>query len=104
MVKLDLDTRRTVPAAPPAAGPDRALDPAPPTWCPADAGCAADAGPDVATPTERAPRLNTVATTINPCVLGDSSRRTLERRSCRAMVPVLVESGEGAGFSWGPIG
>ena len=27
MVKLDVDTLATVPAAPPAAGPDRALDP-----------------------------------------------------------------------------
>ena len=29
-VKLDVDTLPTVPAAPPAAGPDRALDPPPP--------------------------------------------------------------------------
>jgi hypothetical protein len=29
-VKLDLDTLSTVPDAPPAAGPDRALDPPPP--------------------------------------------------------------------------
>jgi hypothetical protein len=29
-VKLDVDTLPTVPAAPPAAGPDRALDPRPP--------------------------------------------------------------------------
>jgi hypothetical protein len=28
MVKLDVDTLPTVPTAPPAAGPDRALDPA----------------------------------------------------------------------------
>jgi hypothetical protein len=28
-VKLDVDTLSTVPAAPPAAGPDRALDPPP---------------------------------------------------------------------------
>jgi hypothetical protein len=30
IVKLDLDTLSTVPDDPPAAGPDRALDPAPP--------------------------------------------------------------------------
>ena len=30
MVKPDVDTLPTVPAAPPAAGPDRALDPPPP--------------------------------------------------------------------------
>jgi hypothetical protein len=35
MVKLEADTVPTVPAAPPAAGPDRALDPPPP-----DAGAA----------------------------------------------------------------
>ena len=29
MVKLDLDTLATVPVDPPAAGPDRALDPGP---------------------------------------------------------------------------
>jgi hypothetical protein len=37
-VKLELDTLSTVPDDPPAAGPDRALDP-----LPADTGC-----PDVA--------------------------------------------------------
>jgi hypothetical protein len=30
IVKLDVDTLPTVPDAPPAAGPDRALDPPPP--------------------------------------------------------------------------
>jgi hypothetical protein len=30
-VKLDVDTLATVPTAPPAAGPDRAFDPAPPS-------------------------------------------------------------------------
>src|SRR5690348_5176664 len=35
-VNLDVDTLPTVPAAPPAAGPDRALDP-PPPGCPAGA-------------------------------------------------------------------
>jgi hypothetical protein len=33
-VKLDVDTLPTVPDAPPAAGPDRALDPPPPDPCP----------------------------------------------------------------------
>jgi len=34
-VKLAVDTLATVPTAPPAAGPDRALDPPPPgTGCP----------------------------------------------------------------------
>jgi hypothetical protein len=30
-VKLDVDALATVPTAPPAAGPDRAFDPAPPS-------------------------------------------------------------------------
>jgi hypothetical protein len=30
-VKLDVDTLATVPTVPPAAGPDRALDPPPPS-------------------------------------------------------------------------
>jgi hypothetical protein len=34
MVKLAVDTLSTVPDAPPAAGPDRALDPAPPVAAP----------------------------------------------------------------------
>ena len=34
-VKLDVVTLVTVPDAPPAAGPDRALDPLPPDPCPA---------------------------------------------------------------------
>jgi hypothetical protein len=38
MVKLDVDTLPTVPAAPPAAGPDRALDPPPPDPGPLEAG------------------------------------------------------------------
>jgi hypothetical protein len=34
-VKPDVETLLTVPTAPPAAGPDRALDPPPPDWEPA---------------------------------------------------------------------
>jgi hypothetical protein len=37
MVKLDVDMLPTVPAAPPAAGPDRALDPPPPDPGPLEA-------------------------------------------------------------------
>jgi hypothetical protein len=54
-VKLDFETMPTVPDAPPAAGPDRALDPppdaAPPLDVLLDASCAADAGEDAARPT-----------------------------------------------------
>ena len=56
MVKPDLDTLPTVPEDPPAAGPDRALDPAPPSGAPPEwllgAGCAAEAEGEVARPTE----------------------------------------------------
>jgi hypothetical protein len=43
IVKLDADTLSTVPAAPPAAGPERALDPPPP-----GANCLDAAGANVA--------------------------------------------------------
>jgi hypothetical protein len=43
MVKLDVDTLPTVPDAPPAAGPDRALDPPLPE-CPAVAGLEVERG------------------------------------------------------------
>jgi hypothetical protein len=46
MVKLDVDTLPTVPDAPPAAGPDRALDPPPPDPGPLGAG-PLEAAPDV---------------------------------------------------------
>jgi hypothetical protein len=34
MANFDVETLPTVPDAPPAAGPDRALDPPPPDRCP----------------------------------------------------------------------
>jgi hypothetical protein len=48
-VKLDVDTLPTVPDAPPAAGPERALDPAPPDPGPLEAaadGLLLEATPD----------------------------------------------------------
>jgi hypothetical protein len=50
MVKLDVDTLPTVPDAPPAARPDRALDPPPPDLGPLEAapdGLLLGAAPDV---------------------------------------------------------
>jgi len=41
-VKLDVDRVSTVPDAPPEAGPDRALDPAPPDWRPPAAAAEGD--------------------------------------------------------------
>jgi hypothetical protein len=43
-VKPDLDTLPTVPVVPPAAGPDRALDPPFPAWAMPNAAPAADPG------------------------------------------------------------
>jgi hypothetical protein len=50
MVKLDVDTLPTVPDAPPSAGPERALDPPPPSRGPLEAapdGLLLGAAPDV---------------------------------------------------------
>jgi len=99
MVKLAEDTLLTVPAAPPGAGPDRALDPSPldPEQLPdADAegdafapegnaafeGDAAAAEGDVARPTESPITAhNSAAATTHPLPLFDSNRRTLGRRA-----------------------
>jgi hypothetical protein len=43
IVKLDLETLATVPADPPAAGPDRAFDPPPPAKRGADRAAVDDA-------------------------------------------------------------
>src|SRR5665213_837429 len=47
MVKPDADTVSTVPAAPPSAGPDRALDPPPPATPPPGPGRPGVAGAEV---------------------------------------------------------
>src|SRR5258706_11747960 len=121
MVKLDVDTLSTVPAAPPAAGPDRALEPPPPdpglpeaplpgTPRPAVAegdvaGAEADvagAEGDAAQPAESpiTAHISAVAT-IPPLFLFDSNRRSLGRRACLAMVTEADESGEVAGGGGG---
>jgi hypothetical protein len=78
IVKPDPDTLSTVPAAPPAAGPDRALDPPPEPGVPGPA--VADG--DVAVVDEEMPsqaesagtaHINTTAT-IHPLLLLDSNR------------------------------
>jgi hypothetical protein len=89
-VKLDLETLPTVPDAPPAAGPDRALDPPPagpgtPAGRLPDAGGAADAEGDVARPTESPITGDITAVAKSKC-------RTFRRRGLLAMV---TEAGEG---------
>jgi hypothetical protein len=74
-VKLDVDTLPTVPDDPPAAGPDRALDP--------DPSCAADAEGDMARPTESPITGHiTAAATIRPNFLLDR-RLELGRATAR---------------------
>jgi hypothetical protein len=100
MVKLAVDTLLTVPAAPPGAGPDRALDPSPLDpeqlpelllglplglvlgLLPELRGLAVAEG-DVARPTESPITAHvSAAATIHPLLLFDTSRRALGRRAC----------------------
>jgi hypothetical protein len=102
MVKLDVDTLPTVPDAPPAAGPDRALDPAPPDPGPPATpllavaeGDVAVAEGDVVQPAESPiTALVSAAATTHPLLLFDSDRRTLDGRACFTGV---TQSGEEAG-------
>jgi hypothetical protein len=113
-VKLDVDTLSTVPAAPPEAGPDRALDPPPPPAAPpglgrpgvaeGDAAVAegevagaegdvAVAEGDAAQPAESPiTAAISAAAAIPPRLLFDSNRPTLGRRACSAMVAEADES------------
>jgi hypothetical protein len=98
MVKLDVDTLPTVPDAPPAAGPDRALDPPLPASPLPGPGCPDVAEGDVAQPAASPITAHIrAAATIHPRFLFDGSRRTLGRRACLAMVTEADESGEDAG-------
>jgi hypothetical protein len=107
-VKLDVDTLSTVPDAPPAAGPDRALDP--PVGDVAVAvgdvavaeGDVAVAVGDVAQPAESPITAHiSAAAAIRPLLLFDSNRRTLGRHAWLAMVTEADESGEEAGGGGG---
>jgi hypothetical protein len=97
-VKLDVDTLPTVPDAPPAAGPDRALDPLPAAVVevlpPAVVEGAVAAGEDVphaASPIT--PPINAAAMIHWP-LLFDNDRRTVGRTGSLAMLTEAVESGE----------
>jgi hypothetical protein len=123
-VKLDVDTLLTVPDAPPAAGPDRALDPAEGDVAVAEGDVAVAEGDvavaegdvavaegdvavaegdvavaegDVAQPAESPITAHvSAAAAIRPLLRFDSNRRTLGRRAWLAMVTEADESGEGA--------
>jgi hypothetical protein len=117
MVKLDVDMLPTVPDAPPEAGPDRALDPAPPdadppatplpgAGCPAcgdvAVGEAAVGGEDVARPTETAITAHTsAATTIHLPMRFDSNRLTRALCACSARVTDADRCGDGVGGGGG---
>jgi hypothetical protein len=103
MVKLDFDLLSTVPDAPPAAGPDRALEPPPPDPRPPAepllaTGCAAEAEADVAKPTGS-------ATTAHISAAPTSRRRGFESdrripRRCDGP-DVALESGRPGGVESG---
>jgi hypothetical protein len=101
-VKLDVDTPSTVPDAPPAAGPDRALDPPAPAVAEGGVavaeGDAAVAEGDVAQPETPITAEISAPATIQPFFLFGSSRRTPGRCPCSATV---TESGEDAGGGGG---
>jgi hypothetical protein len=103
IVKPDVDTLPTVPAAPPAAGPERALDAPPPDPTPpaAPLGAAVAEG-DVAV-AEAVPQADRpitahigAAAMSHRVLLCDSTRRGLGRRGCLVMVAEADESGEDA--------
>lgn len=110
MMKPDADTAATVPDAPPAAGPDRALgapllDPPLPAEALAAAEGAADDEPDLATPTETpiTPHVSAAAAAIHRRLLFASDRRTLDRRASLAVgaetAPPGGEDGRGDGVA-----
>jgi len=107
-VKPDVERLLTVPDAPPAAGPDRALDPPPPdpippagplpgTDCPGvEVGGVAVADEDATRPTDSPITEQIRATaTIQALFLFDSSRRSVGQRACPALDAAVARSGGG---------
>jgi hypothetical protein len=96
IVKLDVDTALTVPAAPPSAGPDRALDAPPPDPKPLAEPLAAATFPvvaegDLVRPTENPITAHisapAAAITVHRVLLFESHRRIERRgRSSRGIV------------------
>jgi hypothetical protein len=111
MVKPEVDTLPMVPDDPPAAGPDRALEPSPADeLLPAElltaalGAAAVEEDEDEDRPTETpiaAAHVSAVAA-IHAPFLFDSSRRTLARRPCSAVVPdaALLSSGPAGSYSF----
>jgi len=105
--KPDVDTLLTLPIDPPAAGPERALDPAPLEDAVYAAGVApdeldvvadADVLPQPATPIAGA---ISAAAEIHPLLLPESNRRTLDRR---VRLPMVSEADRPDGDAGGAGG
>src|ERR1700730_13906354 len=96
MVKLDLDTLLTVPNAPPAAGPDRALDPPPRAMVEEDAVVADEGAADTedeARPTESPVAAHiSAAATIRPRRVFDRDCRTSCGCWCRVAERIITGS------------
>jgi hypothetical protein len=111
MVKPDVDTLPTVPDDPPAAGPDRALDPPPPPPPPnpglpatpplPGTACADVVELDLARTTESAITAHTSAAATIHVNFFDSNRRALGQRAGLAMGAEADQSGEDAGGGGG---
>jgi hypothetical protein len=106
-VKLDVDTLATVPDAPPAAGPDRALDPPPADpRPPAEPLPAIGAEGDVAVAEDALQAASPITAPVSaPAMIHrllvfDSNRRTLGRR-CSNVGTEADEAGEDAGGEGG---
>jgi hypothetical protein len=103
IVKPDVETLPTVPAAPPAAGPDRALDAPPPDRGPPEAplgAAVAEGDVAVAAAVPHADRPISAhigaAAMTHRLLLCDSNRRCLGRRGFLTTVAEADESGEDA--------
>jgi hypothetical protein len=109
IVKPEVDMLLTVPAAPPEAGPDRAVDPPLPDPMPTaeprpGTDCAAVAPGDVSVADEDVMRLtespiteHTAAATIPALLRFDTSRRTLGQCGCSSAPAEVADSGGGVG-------
>src|ERR1700686_2105511 len=116
MVKLDVDTLATVPAAPPDAGPDRALPPPPGAAAEGDVAVAEDVPQAAESPITA---HISAAPMINRLLLFDRNPHTPRWRRCLAMGTeadesdkdaggggpgVALEAGRAGTVSWGLVG
>jgi hypothetical protein len=117
--KPDVDTLPTLPDDPPAAGPDRALDPAAPDPEPTPlpgAGCPAVGEEEVAKTMDAAITAHkSAAATTHRLIRLDTSRRSHGRRACSGMVTEVeppasgwpggvLDTGRAGGGSWELVG